>query len=269
MSNNIIDGSITNTSRNDSKIYNNASKLPIASPILTTNSILQIRFDASTINGLILQDHAYTPSMSNPQVYMAFPTVLFIPTIRLNRNMFDQYLGEDDIKKVFLSPAQFNNFIERKVAKTIYKSISLSDADKKGIIHSNILFILNLFFKKGDRLVIYDTKYVVNTYRWNSEYKFDIVPGENASIFKIKLDLMLQEGSDISFIDSTRLNCIQKKNDIIHDYYVLSGLTPPSNKIADLKFQPVDKRLARKKREVTTKSSRKRSITNGVKNNIK
>jgi len=260
MSNNITDGSIANTSRTNSKIYNNAAKLPIASPILTTNSMLQITFDASTIHGLIIRDRTYTPSMSNPQLYTSFPNLLFIPTIRLNRNMFDQNLGEDDVKKIFLSPAQFTNFIERKVTKTIYKSISLSDAEKKGIIHSNMLFILNLFFKKGDKLVIYDNNYIINNYIWDSEYKFDIVPGQNTSVFKIKLNIMLHEGSEISFIDSTRLNCIQKKNDIIHDYYVLSGLTPPPKEVADVKFHPVDKKLPRNKREVTvSKSSTTRS----------
>lgn len=249
MTNNIADGSFTNTSHTkNSKIYNNAAKLPIASPILSTNSILKITFDASTKNGLIMRDHKYTPSMSNPQLYTAFPNILFIPTIRLNRNMFDQYLGEDDIKKMFLSPAQFNNFIERKVAKKIYKTISLSDAEKKGIIHSNILFLLNLFFKKGNRFVIYDNNYVINTYKWDNEYNFDIITGQNRSVFEIKLNIVLHEGTEISFIDSTRLNCIQKKNDIIHDYYVLSGLTPPSKEVADLKFHPVDKKLPRNKR---------------------
>lgn len=247
MSNNIANGSMANTSRTNSKTYNNNANLPIASPILTTNSMLQIRFDASTINGLIIRDRTYTPSMSNPQVYTSFPNLLFIPTIRLNRNMFDQYLGEDDIKKIFLSPAQFNNFIERKVAKKIYKSISLSDAEKKGIIHSNILFVLNLFFKKGNRFVIYDNNYVINTYKWDNEYNFDIITGQNTSVFKIKLNIMLHEGSEISFIDSTRLNCIQKKNEIIHDYYVLSGLTPPPTEVADLKFHPIDKRTIQNK----------------------
>jgi len=138
--------------------------------------------------------------------------------------MFDQSLGEEDIKKIFLSPSQFNIFIEQKLANNIYKKVSLSQADKKGIIHENILFILSLFFKKGNKFVVNDTNYIVNTYNWDNEYKYNELIGQNTSVFNIKLNFMLHQGSELSFIDSTRLNCLQKKNDIIRDYYVLSGI---------------------------------------------
>jgi len=205
-------------------MINNVSNSPIASSVLTLKSRLEIRFDASTIDGLIIKDRMYTPSMSNPRSYASFPSILFIPIIRLNRNMFDQSLGEEDIKKIFLSPSQFNIFIEQKLANNIYKKVSLSQADKKGIIHENILFILSLFFKKGNKFVVNDTNYIVNTYNWDNEYKYNELIGQNTSVFNIKLNFMLHQGSELSFIDSTRLNCLQKKNDIIRDYYVLSGI---------------------------------------------
>jgi len=205
-------------------MINNVSNSPIASSVLTLKSRLEIRFDASTIDGLIIKDRMYTPSMSNPRSYASFPSILFIPIIRLNRNMFDQSLGKDDIKKIFLSPSQFNIFIEQKLANNIYKKVSLSQADKKGIIHENILFILSLFFKKGNKFVVNDTNYIVNTYNWDNEYKYNELIGQNTSVFNIKLNFMLHQGSELSFIDSTRLNCLQKKNDIIRDYYVLSGI---------------------------------------------
>lgn len=79
---------------------------------MSTN-ILVINFDASTLKGIIVKDQKYKPSMSNPTLYSSFPNLLFIPTIRLRKGLFDKNLGEDDIKKIFLSPVQFDNFISR------------------------------------------------------------------------------------------------------------------------------------------------------------
>jgi hypothetical protein len=36
------------------------------------------------------------------------------------------------------------------------------------------------------------------------------------------------EGDKLSFIDSTRLSCLQKRNSIINDYYELLGLHNPT-----------------------------------------
>ena len=114
-----------------------------------SNNILKITFDASTIKGVISTDVNYSPNMSNPQLYNSFPNILFIPSIKLSNSLFDKNLGEDDIKKIFLSPAQFENFIKRLREKKLYEPITINDAKKKGIIYNNITFILNLFLKKG------------------------------------------------------------------------------------------------------------------------
>ena len=99
---------------------------------MSTN-ILVINFDASTLNGIIVKDQKYKPSMSNPTLYSSFPNLLFIPTIRLRKALFDKNLGEDDIKKIFLSPVQFDNFISRLKEKNLYQPLKISEAKAKGI----------------------------------------------------------------------------------------------------------------------------------------
>ena len=66
------------------------------------------------------------------------------------------------------------------------------------------------------------------------------VAGQNVPIFEVNIDLMLHEGSELSFFDSTRLNCVQKRNSIVNDYYELVGLNKPLPKTAKLNEQPVD-----------------------------
>ena len=65
-----------------------------------SNNILKITFDASTINGTIVNDMTYSPTMSNPQFYSMSPNILFIPSIKLKGELFDKSLGDDDIKKI-------------------------------------------------------------------------------------------------------------------------------------------------------------------------
>ena len=92
---------------------------------MSTN-ILVVNFDASTLKGVIKKNERYKPLMSNPTLYSSFPNLLFIPTIRLRKGLFDKDLGEDDIKKIFLSPIQFDNFITRLKGKNLYQPLKIS-----------------------------------------------------------------------------------------------------------------------------------------------
>lgn len=208
-----------------------------------TNNILKITFDASTINGTIIKNLNYTPSMSNPQIHYTYHNtshnILFIPSIKLRRELFDSN-DENHIKQVFLSPAQMNNFIERLQEKKMYQPISIAEARKKGIIYNNIKFVLDLFFKKNDSLYIYQTQYIINSYKWNNKYNLISVPGQKTPIVKIKIEFVLHKGNKMSFVESTRLTCLQKKNDIVNDYYNLVGLNKPVGKTAPLSEQPVE-----------------------------
>ena len=141
-----------------------------------SNNILKVTFDASTINGIIVKDMKYSPSMSNPKLYSLFPNIFFIPSIKLKRDLFDKNLGDDDIKKIFLSSAQLDNFITVLQEKKMYEPITIADAKKKGIIYNNIKFILDLFFKKGASFFIYQTQYAINSYNWNNKYVITPVP---------------------------------------------------------------------------------------------
>ena len=210
---------------------------------------LKIMFDASTMNGTIVKNMKLTPSMLNEKIYSSFSNILFIPTIKLKKTDFESDLGEDDIKKTFLSPNQFNNFLVRLHEKREFKPISIAEAKKRGIIHSNILFILNLFLKKGTNISIHNKSFTINNINWNNQYTLE--PVENSKIPRaiIHLDLILHEGKNISFIESTKLNCMQKRQDIINDYRFLVGLKKKSKKTASLQHIPVDIKAAEKKAE--------------------
>jgi hypothetical protein len=205
-----------------------------------SNNILKITFDASTINGTIVKDMKYTPTMSNPQLYSLFPNILFIPSIRLKRELFDKNLGDDDIKKIFLSSAQMNNFITRLQEEKKYEPISIASAEQKGIVSNNINFVLDLFFNKGSTFFIYQTQYIINNYKWNYKYELIPIPGQTVPIVSIKILFVLQQGKQLSFVDSTRLNCMQKRESIVNDYYYLVGLDKPAGKTARLQDQPVN-----------------------------
>ena len=208
-----------------------------------SNNILKITFDASTLNGSIVQDMKYTPVMSNPQLYSMFPNILFIPTIKLKRELFDKDLGDDDIKKIFLSSNQLNNFITRLQEQKKYEPIAIASAEKKGILYNNIKFVLDLFFNKGAAFFIHQNSYIINNYNWNHKYELIPVSGQTVPIVSVNITFMLhqgKQGQQLSFVDSTRLNCMQKKESIVNDYYYLVGLDKPAGKTAKLQDQPVN-----------------------------
>ena len=204
------------------------------------NNILKIKFDASTIDGIIEKNITYRPSMSDPNIYSG-QSILFVPTINLDRDMFGSELSDNDIKKIFLSTSQLKNFITRVREKNkIVLPITISDAKKRGIIYNNIKFLLNLFFKKGDSLYIYQTKYIINNYKWDGQYKLTNVTMYTPPSVDINIQIVLHKGDELSFINSTRLNCKQKRDNIVSDYYDLVGLEKPADKTAKLSERPVD-----------------------------
>jgi len=87
------------------------------------------------------------------------------------------------------------------------------------------------------------------------------VPGQKAPIVEIKIELILHKGDKLSFVDSTRLNCLQKKNDIVNDYYYLVGLDKPAGKTAKLEDRPVNtlpiaRPISSPKKTVTTTTTK-------------
>jgi hypothetical protein len=206
----------------------------------TSDNILKIKFNALTTNGIIVKDELYKPLMSNPKLYNEFPNILFVPSIKITRGLFENTLGDDDIKKIFLSPAQLNNFIQRIKEKNMYKPITIKDAKEKGIIYNNIKFILDLFFVKGDKLVLQDTSYIINNYEWNNKYELKYKTGTKNPSVEISLDIYLHKGDELSFTDSTRLNCSKKKMDIVNDYYTLVGSNNKYKKTANIADMPTN-----------------------------
>jgi len=207
---------------------------------MSTN-ILVIKFDASTIKGVITKDQTYKPAMSNPSLYSSFPNILFIPTIRLKKEMFDKDLGEGDIKKIFLSPVQFDNFISRLREKNLYQPLKISEAQAKGIIHNNIKFILDIFFNKNDKITLGTQTFLINNYQWNNKYTFTPVVGKSAPIVNVSISLVLHKGDSLTFTESTKLNCMQKRDSIINEYRQLVGLIPLPKKTAPSSYIPPEK----------------------------
>lgn len=221
-----------------------ATKIPVATPVTTpvstpieqslttnppsSNNILIVNLNMNTIGGSIGQNIRYTPEMSNPQVYTEYPDILFIPTIKLEQKLFNQtietmsQLGSFDKRKIFLSPTLFSNFIATIQNNYKYKKISLKNAKDTGIINHNIMFILNLFFGKGQTLRWSGVTYTINNYKWNSGFKEDNTEGKLAPIYTISVDVQLIKGDNPSFVDFARIGCLAKKNDIINHYFELT-----------------------------------------------
>ena len=211
------------------------------------NNILKIKFDASTIDGIIERNMTYRPSMSDPNLYSGVQSIFFVPTINLDRDMFDKELSENDIKNIFLSTNQLNNFIRRVREKNkIVLPVTMSDAKKRGIIYNNIKFLLDLFFKKGTSLYIYQTKYMINNYKWDGQYKLTSVTTYTPPSVDINIQIVLHKGDELSFVNSTRLNCKQKRDNIVSDYYDLVGLVKPADKTA---------KLSERQKDMTNRSS--------------
>jgi len=190
------------------------------------NNVLTIVFNANTIKGRIIDNMVYSPSMSNPQLYSEFPNILFVPTIKLTTKLFGSNMSDDDMKKLFLSPSRFNQFISFVKDQYNIKPIAIKRAEDLGVIRNNIQFILNLFFNKNNSLFLNDKQYTINNYIWNQKY--DLMYVENNKIPQVtaNIDIVLHEGKQLSFIDSTRLNCQQQQKNIMRDYYKLVGLQP-------------------------------------------
>lgn len=217
-----------------------ATAIPVATPIgtpivqpLTPNTsssdnILIVNLNMNTNGGSIGQNIRYTPEMSNPQVYKEYPNILFIPTIKLEQNIFNQtietmsHLGSFDKRKIFLSPTLFSNFIATIQNKYKYKKISLTEAKDKGIINHNIMFLLNLFFGKGQTLRWSGGTYTINNYNWNSGFKEKQVLNKPTPIYIVSIDVQLIKGDNPSFLDFARSGCLAKKNDIINHYFELA-----------------------------------------------
>lgn len=234
-----------NNINNDNRFNNNNRfnrNVPVINTLnnTTNDNILKINFNALTINGIIVKDELYKPLMSNPKLYNEFPNILFVPSIKITRGLFENTLGDDDIKKIFLSPAQLNNFIQRIKEKNMYKPITIKDAKEKGIIYNNIKFILDLFFVKGDKLVLQNTSYIINNYEWNNKYELKYKTGKKNPSVEISLDIYLHKGDELSFTDSTRLNCSKKKMDIVNDYYTLVGSNNKYKKTANIADMPTN-----------------------------
>lgn len=217
-----------------------ATAIPVATPIgtpivqpltpntLSSDNILIVNLNMNTNGGSIGQNIRYTPEMSNPQVYKEYPNILFIPTIKLEQNIFNQtietmsHLGSFDKRKVFLSPTLFSNFIATIQNKYKYKKISLTEAKDKGIINHNIMFLLNLFFGKGQSLLWSGGTYTINNYNWNSGFKEKQVLNKPTPIYIVSIDVQLIKGDNPSFLDFARSGCLAKKNDIINHYFELA-----------------------------------------------
>jgi len=222
------------------------------------DNVLKIKFNALTVNGIIIKEEVYKPALSNPKLYSEFSNILFVPSIKITRDLFENNLGDDDIKKIFLSPTQLNNFIQRIKEKKMYKPITVNDAKEKGIIYNNIKFILDLFFSKGDKFVLYKTSYIINNYEWNNKYELKYRTGKKTPSVEILIDIYLHKGDELSFTDSTRLNCSKKKMDIINEYYALVGLNNKYKKTANTTDIPIDTNTQSKQTSTQYNSRRRR-----------
>lgn len=201
-----------------------------------SDNILIINFDAKTKDGLIAQNMKYKPVMSNEVVYQKFPNILFVPTLKIKKSDFPS-MSDDDIKNVFLSPNQFNELILR-LKKKQSRPITLSEAEARQITSNNIKFILNLFFAKNNKFFLNRNPYIINSYSWNKQWAEKTVPGRSIPQYVIKIKLILHPGATLNFIDSSKLTCMERRNNIVNDFLLLTGRPPRVDKKKPSKKTP-------------------------------
>jgi|MDSZ01.2.fsa_nt_gb hypothetical protein len=211
--------------------------------------LFNIYFQANTINGVILKNEKVIPEMFNPHIFSTYKSIYISPFIEIKNKYLPQNLGEDDKKMIFFNLPQFNNFIQRIKEKGNFKSINIKQAKEKKIIDGNINFILNLFLKKNQPFTIRNKTYLINNYKWDGTYTISVSNNNKTPSINVKIEIFLHEGKEMSFIESTRLGCLQKKQQIIKDYHVLVGLPVPSHKTAQYSNIPLSKEQLKRQEE--------------------
>ena len=216
--------------------------------------LFNIYFEASTIDGIIIKNETILPEMFNPHVFSTFKNIYISPFIVIKNNYFPQNLGEDDKKRIFFNLPQFQNFIQRIKEKNKLKTINIKQAQEKKIIDQNVHLLLSLLLVKNQSLTIRNKKYMINTFKWDGTYHLSVSNNNNKiPSINVKIELFLHEGKEMSFIESTRLSCLQKRQQIIHDYHTLVNLSVPNKITAEYNKLPISQQELKKQQELKNK----------------
>lgn len=203
--------------------------------------ILQVHFNAQTVDGEILKDIMFTPSMITHSMYID-DNKLYITDSFLFESKYFTGLTNHQKKDIFTSSAYFTNFFTRILEQYKINLLTNQQAVSAKTMEHNIQFVLNLLFPKNASMVLGERKYKINNFVWKGKYLVTSRQRENLTIplVKIDIDLYLHEGTHLSFIDSTRLHCSQKYNKIMNNYnYLRSGKDIPIKKTAPINKIPV------------------------------
>ena len=186
----------------------------------------------------LFNDKRFLPPMLNPKVYESNYNILFIPTIKLTNEMFPRDISDEDKRKIFLIESRFETFIQavRKTGK--FQVFSSYESVNNELIESNISFLLKLFFKKDERFYYNANAYKIIRYDWNEKYfvtqtkqegrvhmiredgrmdmKKTSAHTSSRHNYNVSIDLHLKKGaySKVSVLDSVKLSCNQRKEEI-------------------------------------------------------
>jgi len=216
-----------------------------------------IYFTATTINGIIIKNERVTPEMFNPHIFSQYKTIFINPLVFLKKEYISKSLGEDDVKVVFFNPPQFQNFIQRIKERINFKQINIKQAASKKIVDNNINFTLETLFKKNTLFVLRNRQYKINSFQWDGKYEISVGNEKKLPSINVNISIMLHEGKEMSFIESTRLTCLQRRQQIVNDYYLLVGLDPPKNRTAEYKDLPISREQQKKREEEEKKKNKK------------
>jgi len=221
-------------------------------------NILQVHFNAQTVDGEILKDIMFTPSMITHSMYID-DNKLYITDSFLFESKYFTGLTNHQKKDIFTSSAYFTNFFTRILEQYKINLLTNQQVVSAKTMEHNIQFVLNLLFPKNASMVLGERKYKINNFVWKGKYLVTSRQRENLTIplVKIDIDLYLHEGTHLSFIDSTRLHCSQKYNKIMNNYnYLRSGKDIPIKKTA-----PIDKIPVVSPRPLPTTTTRNQNVS--------
>ena len=85
---------------------------------------------------------------------------------------------------------------------------------------------------------LYNNPYVINSYKWDYQIIERTVPNKRIPQYEIRIKLFLSPGKDMNFIDSSRLTCLQRRQQIVDDWLALTGQPPRVEDIIQPKKSP-------------------------------
>lgn len=193
----------------------------------TTTNVSELIISINVIGDITFKIDKFNPKMiyhsSNENIVLFVPNVpITMDTlIKSNVGVKKERYRPSDFINVFSSPILLNQVIQYIKKNTNIKPVSISEAERKGYIKSNIELILSIYFDNENFISIINRNYPIHSYNWDGAYKATKTT-KNVVNYTINIDLyVLSDKKSGTISERTLLTCDMKRRNIAID---LKGL---------------------------------------------